>query len=136
MQEVDGGSGETAQLDLPGNLFDELVALVVTEVADGVREVGHARVLLGRGPVPETSVRSPCGPEAAWYTRGRRAAMSVTASHEFVERAAASSAAVISRSPWRPRSTSSSWTVTGSPGTSVTSTISASIATLPTVGAR
>src|SRR6185369_3062663 len=84
----------------------------------------------------EARGREPVRPAAAWYTRVRRADIAVTTSHEFVVRHRATSAAVISAAPWRPMSTTSSSMSTDAPGTSLTSIIVASIATLPTTGAR
>ena len=82
------------------------------------------------------SVRRPKGPGAAWYTRGTRRAIEVTTSHAFVVRSRATSATVIVSSPWRPIRTKASSSSTGDPGTSVTSTMIASIATRPTIGTR
>src|SRR5215210_2508823 len=87
--------GEAAELDLASDLLDQLVALVLGHLAHHVGHVRHDRVDLVLGPIWETRVRSACGPDAESYTRGRRAAIDVTTSHEFVPRAAASSAAVI-----------------------------------------
>src|SRR5262249_51279081 len=118
-------------LDLARDLLDELVALLLAEVAG----LAHGRVdLLASSSA--TRVRVSCGTEAASYTRGNRAARVVTTSQEFVPRAAATSGTVIRASPCAPISTNSSSTVTGAPGTSVTSAITASMATLPTSGTR
>ena len=62
--------------------------------------------------------------------------MAVTTSQEFVVRACASSATVIDRPCWRPMSVKTSDVVTGGPGTSVTSAMTASIDTFPTSGTR
>jgi len=84
----------------------------------------------------DASGRTPPSPAGAWYTRVRRLDIAVTTSHEFVVRDRASSAALISWPPCRPSRTNSSDVVTGAPGTSVTSAMTASIATLPTNGTR
>jgi len=52
---------QAAQLDLAGDLLDELVALVVGHLTGEIWEVGHDRVDLVGGPMSETSVRIPCG---------------------------------------------------------------------------
>src|SRR5258705_7401906 len=82
------------------------------------------------------SVRIPTGPAAASYTRGSRRDIEVTTSQEFVVRICANSAAEIRSPPCSPRRTNSSLTSTGGPGTSLASTMTASIATLPTIGTR
>ena len=46
-------------------------------------------------PLRSVSVRRPTAAEAAWYTRGRRAAIWVTTSHVFVVRVRARSSAEI-----------------------------------------
>ena len=67
---------------------------------------------------------------------GYRRAIPATTSQLFVLRSCARSATVIRSVPDAPISTNSSATVTGGPGTSVTSAMTASIATLPTSGTR
>src|SRR4029077_9575185 len=77
----------------------------------------HDRVDLEEAdvPVPEfearhpsplvTSVRTVTGPDAAWYTRGRRRDMPVRTSQVLVLRTRATSAIGISATPWRPMRT-------------------------------
>src|SRR6185437_1409107 len=137
------GAGEAAQLDLARDLLDQLVALLIAEAVELAR-LAHGRVDLlppavassAFGNASPPRVRISRGTEAAWYTRGMRPARLVTTSQEFVPRAFATSAAVIRSSLCAPISTNSSCTVTGSPGTSVTSAMTESIATLPTSGTR
>src|SRR5687767_440005 len=137
LQEVDRGRGQSAELDLARDLLDHLVALLVTQgagVAHGRMDLPAADTIRERDQ--RTSVRVSRGTDAAWYTRGRRAARLVTTSQEFVPRAAATSAALICSSPCRPSRMNSSCTLTGGPATSVTSAMTASMATLPTSGTR
>src|SRR3954462_14212129 len=101
---------QAAQLDFTGDLFDELVTLLVAHALhvrhDPFDLLELVASLAATGP--ESRVRTPTGPEAAWYTRGRRRAMDVTTSQELVERLGATSATGISASPCRPMSTNSS----------------------------
>ena len=79
--------------------------------------------------------QTPTAPDAAWYTRGSRPAIEVTTSQVFVVRCRARSS---TRDPLVALGAEQRRTrrrVTGGPGTSVTSTMTASIATLPTSGA-
>ena len=62
--------------------------------------------------------------------------MPVTTSHVLVVRSCANSTAPIRSAPIDPSRTNSSASSTGRPGTSVTSAITASIATFPTSGTR
>ena len=54
------------------------------------------------------SVRSPTGPDAAWYTRGNRPDIAVTTSHVFVVRSRANSSTGIRSPSWAPSSVNSS----------------------------
>ena len=118
LQEVDRRRGQAAELDLARDLLDQLVALLVADSRDS-SALGSLTVVIDL-LLPASSamerVRTWRGTDAAWYTRGSRAARLVTTSQEFVPRAAATSAAVICSPPCDPMSTNSSWTVTGSPG--------------------
>ena len=77
------------------------------------------------GDAAESTVSLPV------YVRGTRAPMPVTISYEMVPSRSAHSVAVISSSPCRPMSTTSSPASTGG---SPTSTISWSIVTTPAIG--
>src|SRR6185436_9706960 len=85
-------------------------------------------------PFRSVSVRRPTGPVAAWYTRGNRRDRFTRTSHEIVVRSCASASTPIRSRPSCPIRTNSSSVVTGGPGTSVTSAMTASMATLPTSG--
>src|SRR5262245_26501391 len=140
LEEVDGRAGQAAELDLARDLLHELVALLIAEAAGlshgAIDLLPPLRQPAASVDAPPARVRVSRGTDAEWYTRGRRAARFVTTSQEFVCLAAATSATAMVSPPWRPISTNSSAGLTGSPGTSVTSAMTASIATLPTSGTR
>ena len=105
------------------------VDLEVTDVAVPELDACHSALR-------PASVRTSMGEPAAWYTRGSRLDIEVTTSYVIVPVAAARSIAAIRSDPWAPSRTNSSPSWTRSPGTSVTSAITASMATRPTSGTR